>query len=75
MLFLPLDPIIDVFKLRSETPSIVSGHLNYDRENPPISHLQEEDTAFPGELGAKDLVKIVHQNVSVLRSHAAELGQ
>lgn len=74
MRFLPLDPIIDLFKLRSETPSI-SGHLNCDRENPPISHLQEEDTAFSGELGAKDLMKIVHQNVSVLRTHAAELGQ
>lgn len=44
-------------------------------ENPPIAHLQEEDTAFSRELRAQNLVKIIDKNVSVLRSHAAELGQ
>jgi hypothetical protein len=59
--------------LTSETISIIRTFN--DRENPPISHLQEENTAFSGELRAQDLVKVVHQDVSVLRSHAAKLGQ
>lgn len=43
--------------------------------HPPISHLKEENAAFPRELGAKDLVEVVHQHVSILGTQTAKLCQ